>query len=486
MLQAMISALSAALLALAIICFLTQRKAAAPVRLAFGLVLLSAMTALLLARGVSPLPRLEDLPAGAEGFWLRAVAVVWWLLGARFLAVLTAWLLGLDARSREARLFTDLMAAAIYLAAALIVLNTVLDLPINGLLATSGIIAIVIGLALQNTLADVFSGIAVGLEQPFRIGDRISLGDDLEGIVVERNWRSIRIRTDGETLATIPNSVVAKARIINRSAATQGCCASIEVVTGPAAPETVIELLQHAVMLCPQIFESPAPIVTLRRLGFRTSTYAVSFMVPKTTAFAATKSLLLRQVQRQLHHAGLDNGEPARSANGAPLGRTPSAALLSELTVFEPLSAEQVDRLASQLVYRSLAAGETLFEQGSTGASLYVVAAGVFEISRRSDSQPAEVLGRIGAGEYIGEISLLTGAPRRVTVTALTPAKVGELSKHALQPLIAEAPELCPALERSVRRGLALLDRDTAARVSHPVDTGSALVERIRSFFRHH
>lgn len=479
----MTSALSATLLALTAICFLSLRRRAAPLRLGVALALMAAMTVLLDAGGASPLPHSSELPTGAEGFWIRALAVAWWLVGARFLVVLLMVVLGPDARSRETRLFLDLLTAAIYLVAGLVVLNSVLNLPVNGLLATSGVIAIVIGLALQNTLADVFSGIAVGLEQPFHVGERISLGEDMEGVVVERNWRSIRIRTDGEDIATIPNSIVAKARIINRSVPTERRCASVEIVTGPAAPEKVIELLRQATMLCPGILEDPPPRIALRRLGLRTNTYAIAFGVPSTTGLAGTQSLLLRQVGRQLRYAGLDDSKRTTSASALPTQRSASATLLSELAVFEVLSADQIDHLAARLVYRTLNIGETLFEQGSTGASLYIVAAGIFEITRRADSGPTETLGRIGAGEYIGEISLLTGAPRPVTVTALTQAEVCELSNDALQPLIGDAPELCPALERSVRRGLALLDRDVAARASHPIEAGSAFLDRIRSFF---
>src|SRR6201999_1033115 len=99
-------------------------------------------------------------------------------------------------------------------------LNSVLGLELKGLLVTSGLIAIILGLASQNTLADVFSGIAVGLDQPFHIGDRVSIGDFAEGVVVQMNWRSIRVQTDNADMALIPNSLVAKNQIINRSVPT--------------------------------------------------------------------------------------------------------------------------------------------------------------------------------------------------------------------------------------------------------------------------
>src|SRR5262249_46604483 len=149
--------------------------------------------------------------------WFRALVVVWWLIGARLIVNTIVLVRGRDRKSREARLFSDLASALIYITTIWIILNSVLDLNVQGLLVTSGVIAIVLGLALQNTLADVFCGLAIGLEQPFHVGDRISIGDSVEGVIVQMNWRSIRIQTDEDDLATVPNSVVAKGQIINRS-----------------------------------------------------------------------------------------------------------------------------------------------------------------------------------------------------------------------------------------------------------------------------
>ena len=111
----------------------------------------------------------------------------------------------------------DLLASLLYLVVLLTIVSTVFGLPIGGLVATSGVIAIVLGLALQNTLADVFAGIAVGIERPYAIGDQIWLDGPIEGEVTQINWRSVQIRTFGNDIATVPNSLVAKSRIINRS-----------------------------------------------------------------------------------------------------------------------------------------------------------------------------------------------------------------------------------------------------------------------------
>src|ERR1700761_6621369 len=205
------------ILAVALVGIVVLRSLSNRVRIAFDVVCLMGLSAALYSHDISPL--FHQPPSSAEPgtLWTRAIAIAWWLLGARVAVSVMYFALHHDRRSRETRLFFDLIAAAIYLCTGLIVVRSVLVVPISGLLATSGIVAIVLGLALQNTLADVFAGIAVGIEAPFHVGDRISLGNNIEGQVVEMNWRSIRIQTDGADIAIVPNSVVSKLEIVNRS-----------------------------------------------------------------------------------------------------------------------------------------------------------------------------------------------------------------------------------------------------------------------------
>src|SRR5580704_12365535 len=233
---------SIAILVIAIAGVFGFRNLSNRVRFAFDLVCLVALSAVLHQRGGTSLFEPPVAASAASTIWLRAVIVAWWILSARIVVGLLYFTFRHDRRSRETRLFFDLLAAVIYLCTTLIVLKLVLALPVGGLLATSGVVAVVLGLALQNTLADVFAGIAVDIERPFQVGDRISL-DSIEGQVTEVNWRSIRIQTDGDDIAIIPNSLVAKQMMVNRSFPSRRRTVSVEVWCPAAAdPERVVEV----------------------------------------------------------------------------------------------------------------------------------------------------------------------------------------------------------------------------------------------------
>ena len=123
-----------------------------------------------------------------------------------------------------------------------------------------------------------------------------------------------------------------------------------------------------------------------------------------------------------------------------------------------------------------------LFKQESHGASLYVIQSGVFEVMRDDGFGRRIIYGRIGPGEYLGEISMMSGAARSVAVSALTSGEVLELPRTAIEALLGKDGALSAALERSMQRGLALMDRDTAARICQPLDEGGTLLGRIRAF----
>jgi small-conductance mechanosensitive channel len=435
--------------------------------------LLLAIGAFLVWQGTSPLPINATTQVGFVGSWARALAVVWWLIGARLVVNITVLARGRDPKSREAKLFSDLAAAVIYVTTILIILNSVLNLNVRGLLVTSGVIAIALGLALQSTLADVFSGIAVSLEHPFHLGDRVSLGDSVEGVIVQVNWRSIRIRTDEDDLATIPNSVVAKAQIINRSVPTRRRAAAVEIMApSVVAAETVIELVRQASLLCPALLAAPAPSFTLRRFGPRSSTYGASFYVSDTSELVVTKSLLLRHTARLFRHAGIGGS-----------GLMPSIDLLASLAIFEALSRENLETLSKDLILHAVEPGEFLFAEGAIATSFYIIEAGVMETSRQEALSLNHSPARLGAGDYIGELGLITGSPRACTLTALTHGRVQELSGESLTRLLKSNVALNAAMERSVRKGLALLDRQDAAAAVHPTERADDLFDRIKRFF---
>ena len=175
----------------------------------------SALTILLLYHGIVPY---EPGPANAstlQRFSVGITKVIWWTYAAWSLISVVRVFLIFERQPRESRLLQDLVVGVIYVGAILSVVAYVFNAPVGTLIATSGALAIILGLALQSTLSDVFSGIALNLARPYGIGDWLMLGDGIEGKVVETNWRATHILTGANDLVIIPNSDLAKARLTN-------------------------------------------------------------------------------------------------------------------------------------------------------------------------------------------------------------------------------------------------------------------------------
>jgi small-conductance mechanosensitive channel/CRP-like cAMP-binding protein len=471
------------ILAVCLVGIVGLRSLSKRVRFAFDVVCLAVLSILLYRHGISPL--LNQPPARSEAvtIWVRAIAVAWWLLGARVTVSVMYFAMRYDRNSREMRLFFDLIAAAIYICTGLIISESVLAFSIGGVLATSGIVAIVLGLALQNTLADVFAGIAVGIEAPFQVGHRISLGKNLEGQVVEMNWRSVRIQTDGADIAIVPNSVVSKLEIVNRSVPNGTRSESVRLWCPVTADsDRVIAVLNEATLLCPGVLERPVPTATLTEMGPSFHGYTISFSVEDTQLLGPTKSQLLRHARRQLYYAGL-LAEGPRQRGRVPR-RLSARHVLGELMLLESLEPAVIDKLAEQVVTRLVEPGDILFSEGAADCTLYVLASGVMEVTKASEAGGVLTLGRLGAGEYLGEIGLLTGAAHAATARARTHCYVHQLSRVALEPLLAANPGMVAAFDQSVRHGMELLSRRVAASASEPVPNRGELFDRIREFLR--
>lgn len=117
---------------------------------------------------------------------------------------------------RAPKLINKIINITIYVVALLIVLDY-FKIDITPLIATLGIGALAIGLALQNTLSNLFAGLHILTDRPVNIGDFIEIGNDISGFVEDIGWRSTRIRTLPNTIIIIPNSKLAESVITNTS-----------------------------------------------------------------------------------------------------------------------------------------------------------------------------------------------------------------------------------------------------------------------------
>jgi small-conductance mechanosensitive channel len=143
------------------------------------------LTAAMFHDGIVPTQRARHLMLPDARFAWGALEITWWLLGAAATGIVVRTYYALDNRLREQRFMLDGIGTLLYLSAALAIIADVFQIPWKGVLATSGALAIVLGLTLQSTLSDLFSGLLINATAPYRVGDSISLDSGTEGQVVE-------------------------------------------------------------------------------------------------------------------------------------------------------------------------------------------------------------------------------------------------------------------------------------------------------------
>ena len=221
-------------------------------------IFLIALTIVLLRAGVVPYqPQYGALTPFRVAVY-GTLKIAWWLWAAWFVVGVLRAFVVTEHRPREGKLVQDLLAGVIYLAAVFAIIAYVLDLPIQGLLATSGAIAIILGLALQSTLSDVFSGIVLNFSRPYRPGDWISIDGGTDGRVIEMNWRATHVLTARRDLAIVPNSTITKSKIVNVSSPSGIHGNTVTLQVGSRAPPSfATEVIERALLNCRLILPAP-------------------------------------------------------------------------------------------------------------------------------------------------------------------------------------------------------------------------------------
>lgn len=434
----------------------------------------------------------EALTAAGPGLLVAARLLLWVAMVELAQALLVDLLLvRLLRRPPPPRILRDFVTVGVALAVFLVSLRGTLGVNLSSLLATSAMISVVLGLAVQDTLGSFFAGLALQMESPLCVGEWVQVGE-IEGRVSLVGWRSVRIVTlDGDEI-TFPNSLVTRSTLVNFSRPARAHRAFLQVgVDYSHPPEEVLDALTDAARGIRGILETPSAQTFVWEFGASEIVYRVRYWIDDYAAAKHIRSELASRVWYRLRRSRLDIAYPSlvlRRPEPEP-GREDrvrrAARALATVDLFQSLSEEERHALASRMRPALFGRGERVIRQGEPGDSLFVVARGLVEIRVVTSGQEA-VVGTLGPGSFFGEMSLLTGAPRTATVVALQDTEVFPVRSADFR-LVAEAnPEILEQVTAVLAKRRDQLDEtireaDTAA-ATHAAGHFD-LLRRVRSFF---
>jgi small-conductance mechanosensitive channel/CRP-like cAMP-binding protein len=452
----------------------------------------AGFTAMLSVAAVSPFKPTPVMDLTITTVTVSVFKMVWWLAASWLLAGLMRAALVFRRQPKETRFLQDLCAGAIYVCAGLGIVADVFDVPLNGLLAASGLIAIVLGLALQSTLGDVFSGVVLNLEKPYRPGDWITLEGGMAGCVIETNWRATHLLTLANDLAVIPNSVISKARLVNTSTPRRAHGITVTIRLDPTvAPLAAVLVLETALLSCTRILRVPRAIVSVRSLDAVALECELMVFIERIEDSPEAQNEVFDRLYRHALSAGIRLAPPSDSAlilppRGQPLqpAEVPMR-LLERLPIFLPLSSDERLLLAPKMRRRTFKPGDILIDQGIVATTLFILVSGVLAAFQHHDAADAEIL-RYAPGDCFGQASLLTGATTVFKVRALTRAVVYEIARDDLAPIL----KARPAIAAELGQIMAIREAAGKDRLSeldgidlHGEHLANRLGERVRALF---
>jgi small-conductance mechanosensitive channel/CRP-like cAMP-binding protein len=462
-------------------------------RLLVQLVFLLALTALLLHAHIVPWEVVPSDTSVLERVFVALAKIVWWVNTAWLLTGCARVFLILERRPRESRLIQDLIVGVIYVGAGLSVVAYVFSAPVGTLIATSGVFAIILGLALQSTLADVFSGIALNLAKPYEIGDWIVLSDGSEGLVIETNWRATHLLNGSNDLVVLPNSTLAKAQLTNMSSPNRSHGVKVRVRLAPTmAPSGIDKIMRTVLLSSNSIMLTPAPGVEIKSLDAQAIEFELSFRVRDFSAASAARHEVYDLIYRHARAAGLVLAMPKEAPVAASVQSTAGVAaapratalrMLDAVPLFVGLSEEEKQALVQTMIRRTYRKGEVLAEQDAKLSSLFVIRTGVLIVSRKEGTAEVE-LSRLSPGDYFGEAGLFTRSGEPGTIRTMTFAVVYEVGQAALAELMRDRPSIADEIAVTLsRRAKASTSGAASDHVAADASTVSALVSRIRQLF---
>jgi len=397
------------------------------------------------------------------------------------------------------RIFRDLTQAVVYVIVMMLTLHAVGVEP-GSLLTTSALLTAVVGLALQDTLGNLVSGLALQMQRPFEVGDWIQFDPDPKqiGQVTEVNWRATTVMTSDLVEVIVPNALLAKAPIRNYSRPSTVSRRSV-AVQGPydTAPHRVQEAIAKAVLGTPGVLSDPPPWVQTKVFGDSGIEYTVWFFTDDFAAREKTDGFVRDRVWYAMHRAKVTIPYPIRTLFMHQVSEETQLRevekelerrdkVLRCVDFLDVLPADTHRKLASVADLRLFAPGEVIILQGDVGNDLFIIDRGEVAVEVGREGRNFSVA-KLGPGKFFGEMGFMTGEPRTATVRAITECALLVIGHDAFHDTIAPVPGIVEKMSELLAQRQAELEALTSERRPTVVpmqDRSQRLISQIKNFFK--
>lgn len=258
--------------------------------------------------------QIARLPFGASALvnLLASYIVVVWMLASLRLSTAVLDNLGRSSKAtlvekRTIPLF-DLVSKLLIILFASYVLLLIWGINPVGWLASAGIVGIAVGFAAKDTLANLFSGLFIVADSPYQLGDYINLDSGERGMVTRIGMRSTRLLTRSDVEITVPNAVIAGAKITNESGGPFEKM-RIRIQVGAAYGsdvDQVCEVLQQTGEAHNETCDHPAPRVRMRTFGASSLDFELLCWIDKPADRGRISHELNMAVYKAFAQAGIE------------------------------------------------------------------------------------------------------------------------------------------------------------------------------------
>jgi len=366
---------------------------------------------------------------------------------------------------------------------------------LKGVLAGSGVVAIILGFAGQNFFAGIIGGISIQINRPYKVGDWLQVGERFAE-VREINWRSTRLCTNDDIYLDIPNNEMVSHQIVNLHYPTEIHAMRIRVgVEYKNPPNRVKDALARAAQSAKNVVPDPPVKVFLVDFADSAMIYEIKYYMGNHSRINETNDSVRTNVWYELKRQSITIPFPIRTlqverkaAASIHEEYQEARAILRSEALFECLSDEQIESLVQQSQVSHFGRGERVIREGAEGNSMFVLLRGSAEVSISKNGASISVA-TLKAPDCFGEMSLLTGEHRTATVRAQTDCQVMEIGKPVMAELLRASPDCLERLSELLAKRKMETEGLLKEAVSHGQNArkereySATFLRRLRTFF---